>query len=269
MWHYLAEQVLEEFVEAQRLGRSRRPLPDAFLVERSPNARRRAEYAREKRGWTVWYRMNLTRHRVNSRRRKEDAELYGRDRLLDHARHYQRRREEVRERTCRECGGPVALRGKMGQVPIYCSRKCAHRVASRTWWRRHRVRERAAECCICSRIFAPRNRLQLTCSPKCSRARERWRDRQYRVKRVAFIPGRWFITPHAVRRYLQRVDGSLSYEQALGQLIHASESARYSREYEPAIELWRGPRPRRLRFIVSRRLPGLPQLLTVYAGHGS
>jgi len=28
-------------------------------------------------------------------------------------------------------------------------------------------------------------------------------------------------------------------------------------------ELWRGPKPRRLRFIVSRDEPGLPQLVTV------
>jgi hypothetical protein len=82
------------------------------------------------------------------------------------------------------------------------------------------------------------------------------------------VVGRWFITPHAVRRYIQRVAPGLTYEQALGELVHLSESARRVKERAPGIWLWRGPKPRRLRFVVSTRGAGeLPQLLTLYAGH--
>jgi len=74
--------------------------------------------------------------------------------------------------------------------------------------------------------------------------------------------GRWFVTPHAVRQYIARVRPGLSYERALGELIRMSEGAHFVREQRNG-ELWRGPKPRRLRFIVCRDMPGKPQLVTV------
>lgn len=75
--------------------------------------------------------------------------------------------------------------------------------------------------------------------------------------------GRWFVTPHAVHRYIERIDPRATYASALAYLIDQSEVARPMREIESGIVEYRGARPRRLRFRVSTRLPGLPQLITV------
>jgi hypothetical protein len=85
--------------------------------------------------------------------------------------------------------------------------------------------------------------------------------------------GRWFITPHAVRRYIERVDRRATYEQALAELVRFSEVAHPVKEIDPGVWLYRSGKPKRLRFKVAvapRRAdgsPGLPQLLTVQAGH--
>ena len=77
------------------------------------------------------------------------------------------------------------------------------------------------------------------------------------------IAGKWFITPHAVRRYIERVDRSATYEQALAELIRWSEKAKPKKEVAPGIWFYRGPRPLRLRLRVSHKGEGQPQLLTV------
>jgi len=81
------------------------------------------------------------------------------------------------------------------------------------------------------------------------------------------ITGRWFITPHAVRRYVERVDPLANYEQALAELVRCSERARRVKEIEPGVWLYREGRPRRLRFRVAENGNGAPQLMTVLAGH--
>jgi len=81
------------------------------------------------------------------------------------------------------------------------------------------------------------------------------------------IAGRWFVTPHAVRRYVERVDPQLTYELALAALIRESETARRVKELEPGVWLYRGRRPRRLRFRVAENDRGAPQILTVLKGH--
>ena len=85
--------------------------------------------------------------------------------------------------------------------------------------------------------------------------------------------GRWFITPHAVRRYIDRVDRYATYEQALAELVRCSERARCVKEISPGIWLYREGKPRRLRFRVAAAKPlpdgspGMPQLLTLMGGH--
>ena len=79
----------------------------------------------------------------------------------------------------------------------------------------------------------------------------------------AMIGGKWFITPHAVRRYISRVDRSVTYDQALTILIDWSERAKRKKEIAPGVWLYRGPRPLRLRLRVSHIGRGLPQLVTV------
>jgi hypothetical protein len=63
--------------------------------------------------------------------------------------------------------------------------------------------------------------------------------------------GPWFVTPHAVQRYIERVDSSLSYEAALGRIISDSVNAHCVKKLDDGAELWRGPKPRRLRYVVS------------------
>jgi hypothetical protein len=45
----------------------------------------------------------------------------------------------------------------------------------------------------------------------------------------SMISGRWFITPHAVRRFMERAVRGATYEEALEPLITASETARLIR----------------------------------------
>lgn len=75
--------------------------------------------------------------------------------------------------------------------------------------------------------------------------------------------GKWFITPHAVRRYVERCRPGLFYELALGELVAASETAKLRREVEPGVLEYVGPKPHRWRYRVATGGQGLPQLLTV------
>ncbi|MEN6535535.1 MAG: hypothetical protein ABFD89_17860 [Bryobacteraceae bacterium] len=77
--------------------------------------------------------------------------------------------------------------------------------------------------------------------------------------------GKFFVTPHAVKRYIQRVHRSATYEQALGEIINELDGARFVKERNGA-ELWRTGRPLRLRVVVGRSNPGLPQILTILPG---
>jgi len=65
------------------------------------------------------------------------------------------------------------------------------------------------------------------------------------------IRGPWFVTPHAVRRYTRRYARRLDYEAARDQLVDLCARARYVRPSHGG-ELWRGPRPLRLRLVVGR-----------------
>lgn len=83
--------------------------------------------------------------------------------------------------------------------------------------------------------------------------------------------GRWFVTPHAVQRYRDRIDPQASYEKALGVLIHLTARAHFVRPTREGAELWRlSGADGRLRFIVrASELGALPQLLTVLPAFGS
>lgn len=74
--------------------------------------------------------------------------------------------------------------------------------------------------------------------------------------------GRFFITPHAVMRYSERV-GALTYEAALAALIDETARAHFVKRLATGAELWRGPSPRRLRFIVGPGRGEKPALVTV------
>jgi len=80
--------------------------------------------------------------------------------------------------------------------------------------------------------------------------------------------GRWFITPHAVRRYIERISPGSTYEQALAFLIDQSETAHPTGWVAADVLQYRAPRPLRLRYRVRHGQDGgLPQLLTVLPEH--
>jgi hypothetical protein len=93
------------------------------------------------------------------------------------------------------------------------------------------------------------------------------------------IAGRWFVSPHAVRRLgeMGRWQGQ-SYERRLAHLIRLSAHARRVRELHPGVWLYRVGRDgqsyrrrgeERLRLVVSEREAGpgrLPVLVTVLNG---
>jgi hypothetical protein len=83
--------------------------------------------------------------------------------------------------------------------------------------------------------------------------------------------GRWFCGPHPVKRWREYFAPSATYEQALGQLITEIDGARFVKALDTGPQLWRGPRPRRARFVVSvcseGMLPALVTVLPPFDGH--
>lgn len=79
----------------------------------------------------------------------------------------------------------------------------------------------------------------------------------------ASAAGNWFVTPHAIRRYIERCKPGMSREKALRELVALSRVARFRRDLGPGIVEMVGPKPSKWRFRVSTRGPGRPQLLTV------
>lgn len=73
---------------------------------------------------------------------------------------------------------------------------------------------------------------------------------------------RWRITDHAVRRYRERLRGRARDDgQARGQLLAICQGAHRVKALPGGLELWRGPKPLRLRLRVR---PGEPmELVTV------
>lgn len=81
--------------------------------------------------------------------------------------------------------------------------------------------------------------------------------------------GEFFITGHAIRRFRERVPGAsrLSYEQALTEMIQQMKRAHYVKSIAGGLDLWRGPKPHRLRLRVAPGSAGLlPQVVTVLRG---
>lgn len=81
--------------------------------------------------------------------------------------------------------------------------------------------------------------------------------------------GRFFVTPHAVRRYRERFRPSVSFEQARTELTQLTTLAKLVRTDADGCEMWRGPKlgklkVSRIRFLVSRKSEGeLPVVITV------
>jgi len=76
--------------------------------------------------------------------------------------------------------------------------------------------------------------------------------------------GRWLISPHAIEQYKKRFARTLSDDEAREQLIEQSLTAHYVKVWKPGTELWKGPKPRRIRYFID--VTGTPTLVTCYAG---
>lgn len=109
---------------------------------------------------------------------------------------------------------------------------------------------------------------------EANRARFRaWyeRNKETHIARVAArrrkfgASGRWFITPHAVEQFRERAawQRANDYETALVELIDESRAAHFVKVLDSGLELWRGPKPRRMRYLVGPGEGDMPALVTV------
>lgn len=63
---------------------------------------------------------------------------------------------------------------------------------------------------------------------------------------------RWFITSHAVERFLERVS-RMERRRVRGHLVEQCQGAHFVKPLACGLELWRGPSPQRMRLRVSRQ----------------
>lgn len=81
------------------------------------------------------------------------------------------------------------------------------------------------------------------------------------------IAGPWFVTPHAVERYKHWARFEGSDQEALGRIVNEARRAHHVKKLESGTDLWRGPGPQRLRYIVGPGEGELPALITVMPTH--
>lgn len=116
--------------------------------------------------------------------------------------------------------------------------------------------------------FAERNRATAAAWYTRNRDAHR-RNVAVRATLITGANGRWFVTPHAIERFCQGVGWEVGrrYEDALATLIDESRGAHRVKLLPSGAELWRGPKPRRLRYIVQPGEGSLPALVTVLGSH--
>jgi hypothetical protein len=77
------------------------------------------------------------------------------------------------------------------------------------------------------------------------------------------VAGKFWVTPHAVHRYIERVHRGIDYDRALSEIVDASETAHYVKDYNGG-QYWRCSRSfGRLRLLVNDCFDGLPQIVTI------
>lgn len=150
-------------------------------------------------------------------------------------------------------------------------------------------------CPQCGQLAKRKSRVQVTCGAQlCGRRWQYERERrskdyreanrrrcaawyqEHKAEHIAKVGARrrrtyggaagpWFATPHAVERWREHYDrDATTYEEALGHLLRECDGAHFVKALETGPQLWRGPKPRRARFVVSVCSEGeLPALVTV------
>lgn len=71
-------------------------------------------------------------------------------------------------------------------------------------------------------------------------------------KAVRAQPPRWWVTPHAVARFQERVS-RMPTDRVRRELVEECQRAHFVKVLACGLELWRGGKPRRLRLRVSRQ----------------
>jgi len=246
----LHEEVVFLFHEAQRPQQER---VQVWLWRRYQTrlAGRRESYDAHRYFRDEWYETQLETHRESSRLRVANrVPTYVAWQKEKARRNAAARAKRLAGRMCPECGKPVPMRSAYGTTPKYCSKLCNGRAARRAWWE-----QGAADVEATRQIFRE------------SRAITRAQAHIGQVRRNVSAAGRFFITPHAVRRYQERTPSAArDFDRALGELIRMCERAHFVKRIGD-FELWRTGKPERLRLRVMRGNAGLPQIVTVMRGH--
>lgn len=79
--------------------------------------------------------------------------------------------------------------------------------------------------------------------------------------------GRFFVTPHALRRYIERIRPGMCEREAREELLRYAARAKVVRRTRNKGVLMRAPRPLRFRFVVGPGTGVLPAILTVLPPH--
>lgn len=114
--------------------------------------------------------------------------------------------------------------------------------------------------------YVARNRSRCAAWYEANKAQHRARVAERSRSPDCGAAGRWFVTPHAVEQFSARAAGwerASTYEHTLATIIDESRRAHIVKILQSGAELWRGPKPRRLRYIVRPGADGLPALVTV------
>lgn len=74
---------------------------------------------------------------------------------------------------------------------------------------------------------------------------------------------RWYISEHAIDRYVERIDRGVTRRQAKAELVAQCLRAHFVKLLPGGLELWRGPKPRRIRLRAERTGDGVLTLATV------
>lgn len=157
-----------------------------------------------------------------------------------------------------------ALRYRLEHPEWYQAKEAAKKERNAV---RRAARTRDLVCAKCHKNFLDRSGIgpiPKYCSTECNR-RAAGLAYYYRQKNKGGASGKFFVTPHAVHRYQERVHHGISYEKALSEIIEEAERAHYVKPYKGGAQCWRGAKPMRLRLVVSppNGKGKLPQIITV------
>jgi hypothetical protein len=226
MWtDELRQEIVELFIEARHAGKPPRISLWCLRAHASKLERRRRWYSIRKQIQPTWYARMLDRAKRNAKIwRVEHGDRYDYWQQVKSERNAERRATRTRNLVCARCHKEFKDRAGIGPIPKFCSVLCSCRAAGIAYY--YRQREKA--------------------------------------KQMSGASGKFFVTPHAVQRYRERVHRGITYEQALSEVIAAAATAHAVKEYRGGAQYYRCSRTfGRLRLLVNNKQPGKPQIVTI------